>query len=330
MSFTAGGGLAALVDAGLVPAGATPERVATGGTWCEGPVWVPADSPSAAPGSTGEVWWSDIPGNRVLGWSPLTRSTREVVTRSEFANGRTLDLTGTVVQCSHGRRAVETLVDDGSPDGSTRVVCDSSPVGTRLNSPNDVVVRSDGTVWFTDPPYGIIQPHEGYAGEQEYGDDHVFRFDPTTGRITSVVTDMVKPNGLAFSPDETLLYVADTATALGHGPQHHIRVYDMDHSVDPLGRCKNGRLFVEVSPNVPDGFRVDEHGNVWTSSGDGVQVFAPDAGPLGAVVLPEAAANLCFGGTDGRDLYVTATSSLYRIATSVRDAVVGARAGRAS
>jgi gluconolactonase len=230
----------------------------------------------------------------------------------EFTNGRTLDREGRVVTCSHGRRAVERT----EPDGSTHVLVDRWN-GVRLNSPNDVVVKSDGTIWFTDPAYGITLPREGHPGEREYGDHWVFRFDPETGSLDPVVVDVEEPNGLAFSPDESLLYVADTSAALDRPwGNHHIRVYDVRD-----GRhCKNGRLFAVVSPGVPDGFRVDVAGNVWTSSADSVQIFAPDGTRLGRVPIPEVVGNLCFGGPDGSMLYIAATSGLYRLPTRTRGA----------
>jgi gluconolactonase len=201
--------------------------------------------------------------------------------------------------------------------------------GRRLNSPNDVVVKSDGTIWFTDPSYGIKKPQEGHPGDEEYGDHYVFRFEPDTGRVDPVVIDVAMPNGLAFSPDESVLYVADSSIAPPTGvedPQrpggHAIHAYDVFS-----GRhAKNGRTFAEVSPGLPDGFRVDVDGNVWTSSGDSVQVFSPAGDLLARVPVPEVISNVCFGGDDGRTLYVTATTSLYRIRTTTTDAVAAVRA----
>jgi gluconolactonase len=290
----------------LVDAGTVAHRLGGDASWSEGPVYLPNQD---------AVIWSDIPGNRILRWTAATGQVTVERTDVEYTNGRTLDLQGRVVTCSHGRRAVERT----EPDGTTRVLVDRWH-GGRFNSPNDVVVKSDGTIWFTDPAYGIIQAHEGHLGEREYGDHYVFRFDPATGDVRPVVLDVEEPNGLAFSPDESLLYVSDTARAAGlgyfGGRNHHIRVYDVVH-----GRhAKNGRRFAEVSPAVPDGFRIDVHGNLWTSSGDSVQVFAPDGTRLGRVPVPEVAANLCFGGPDGTTVFVTATSGLYRIDTRTRGA----------
>jgi gluconolactonase len=288
----------------LLDAGTAAEWLGGDAVWSEGPVYLPAAD---------AVIWSDIPGNRILRWTAATGEVTVERTGVEFTNGRTLDLEGRVVACSHGRRAVERT----EADGATHVLVDRWS-GGRFNSPNDVVVKSDGTIWFTDPAYGIIQAREGHPGEREYGDHYVFRFDPATGDVRPVVVDVEEPNGLAFSPDESLLYVADSAAGagVGHfgGRNHHIRVYDVVH-----GRlAKNGRLFAEVSPGVPDGFRVDVHGNVWTSSGDSVQVFAPDGARLGRVPVPETVANVCFGGPDLSTLFVAASSGLYRIGTRTR------------
>ncbi len=302
--------------AGLVETGAALEKVATGSIWAEGPVWVPASR---------TVRYSDIPNNRILQFAEGTGELSVYREDVEFTNGRTLDLDGSVVQCSHGRRAVER-----DRDGVVETIVDRW-AGARLNSPNDVVVKSDGTIWFTDPSYGIQKPTEGHAGELEYRDHHVFRFDPRDGSVTPAVIDVEMPNGLAFSPDESLLYVADSGLAPPGGDRpadrpggHSIHVYDVFD-----GRlCKNGREFVVVDPGLPDGFRVDEHGNVWTSSYDSVQVFAPSGEPLERVPVPEKIANVCFGGDDGRTLYVTASTSLYRIRTTVRDAAAVLRASR--
>ncbi|PPK94609.1 gluconolactonase [Kineococcus xinjiangensis] len=298
---------------GPLAQGARLERVATAGTWLEGPVWLPHRRC---------VRFSDIPGNRILEFSEDTGETSVYCDAAEFTNGRTLDLDGHVVQCSHGRRAVERDTGRGV---STLV---DTWRGVRFNSPNDVVVKSDGTIWFTDPSYGIKKAHEGHPGECEYGDHYVFRLDPATGHVDPVVIDVEMPNGLAFSPDESLLYVADSSVEPPTGVVdparpggHALHVYDVY-----AGRhCKNGRTFAEVSPGLPDGFRVDVDGNVWTSSADSVQVFSPAGERIGRIPVPEVVSNVCFGGDDGRTLYVTATTSLYRIRTTTTDAVTVAR-----
>jgi gluconolactonase len=292
----------------LLETSAEPEKVATGSIWAEGPVWIPGSR---------TVRYSDIPNNRILQFSEATGELSVYQEDVEFTNGRTLDLDGSVIQCSHGRRAVER-----DRDGTVETIVDHWGEA-RFNSPNDVVVKSDGTIWFTDPSYGIQKPTEGHAGELEYGDHWVFRFDPRDGSVRPVVVDVEMPNGLAFSPDESLLYVADSGMSPPSGTRdpnrpggHSLHVYDV---FDGL-LCKNGREFVEVNPGLPDGFRVDEHGNVWTSSFDSVQVFAPSGELVERVPVPEKIANVCFGGDDGRTLYITASTSLYRIRTTVRDA----------
>jgi gluconolactonase len=299
----------------LLAPGATLERLGTAATWAEGPVWLPDER---------AVRFSDIPANRILQWSEATGSIDVFANGVEFTNGRTLDLDGSVLQCSHGRRRIERAVGD-------QVINVVDRWGEhRLNSPNDLVVKSDGTIWFTDPSYGIGSDVEGHLGDLEYGDHYVFRLDPATGDLRPVVIDVEMPNGLAFSPDESLLYVADSAIAQPVGERvatlppggHSIRVYDVHE--DRL--AKNGRDFTEINPGLPDGIRVDERGNVWSSSADSVQVFAPDGTRVEQVPVPEKIGNLCFGGAAGTTLYVVATTSLYRIETTVRDAVTVRRA----
>ncbi|WP_337061070.1 SMP-30/gluconolactonase/LRE family protein [Kineococcus sp. G2] len=295
----------------LVAGDARLEHLGTGSTWAEGPLWLPEER---------AVVVSDIPGDRVLRWDEAggLRVDRE---RVGFTNGRTLDREGREVFCSHGRRSVERR----EHDGSTTVLADRYG-GARLNSPNDVVVASDGAVWFTDPPYGISVPEEGHEGFREYGDNHVFRLDPATGELRVVVADVEEPNGLAFSPDESLLHVADTSAAAtpGAGSNRLIRVYDVRRGT-PGGRgpdarpggpvAKNGRVFATVDRGLADGFRVDTAGNVWTSNGDAVTVLAPDGTRLLEVVVGEVVANLCFGGPEGTDVFVAASTSLYRLRT---------------
>jgi gluconolactonase len=289
--------------AGVLPAGASLVRVVTGATWSEGPVWLPGER---------VLRWSDIPGNRILEVDPAVGEL--VIHRSdvEFANGRTLDLSGTVVQCSHGRRAIE------REDAGGVVTLVDRWNGKRLNSPNDLVVASDGAIWFTDPPYGIVQAHEGHPGDPEYGGNFVFRFEPDSGEITAVIVDVEEPNGLAFSPDESILYVSDTSVALrndGTG-NHHIVAYDVLDGV----RCANGRVFAVIEPGVSDGFRVDAAGRIWTSSADAVQVFTPDARLVARIPVPETVGNLCFGGPEGSTLFIAATTSIYSIETLVTQA----------
>jgi gluconolactonase len=279
---------------GLIVEDALLTWLTSGSTWAEGPVWLP---------ELGVVRWSDIPGDRILQYDPESRDMTVHRTGVEFTNGRTLDRRGAVIQCSHGRRAVEREVD-----GEVTTLVDRWS-GGRFNSPNDVVVARDGSIWFTDPSYGITNPAEGHPGEQEYGGNFVFRFDPLSGAIDAVITDMIDPNGLAFSPDERTLYVSDSSSV-----DHHILAYEVDGT-----GCGKGRIFAVVEPGVPDGIRVDEHGNVWTSSAESVQVYSPAGIRLGAILVPEVVSNLCFGGTNGTTLFITASTSLYSVETLVRD-----------
>ncbi|MBG6238501.1 gluconolactonase [Mycetocola sp. CAN_C7] len=274
------------------------EKLWTGGEWLEGPVWVPA---------TQSVWFSDIPNNRILAFDRTSGETQVHRNAVEYTNGRTLDLGGQVVQCSHGRRAVEREVG-----GQVEVLIDSWN-GHRFNSPNDVVVASDGAIWFTDPPYGIQESgREGHPGEQEYGGCFVFRFDPASGELAAVITELVHPNGLALSPDERLLYVTDTGRT---GDEGYICVYDVAGGLI----AGEGRVFA-TPPGTTDGLRVDTAGRVWTSAGSAVQVLSADGELLLEIPVPEVVSNVCFGGPDGTELYLTASASLYRIRTTVTQA----------
>jgi gluconolactonase len=288
--------------AGLVDPSAPVTRLATGSTWAEGAVWVPQSR---------TVRWSDIPSNRILQYSLDSGESSVYQDNVEFTNGRTLDLDGNVVQCSHGHRRVERDVD-----GTVIPLIDNWN-GARFNSPNDVVVASDGAIWFSDPHYGITVATEGHPGDLEYGECFVFRYDPATDTVDPVIIDIEEPNGLAFSPDERILYVSDTSNArrpVGVG-NHHIRAYDVVNN-----RCKNGRVFTVIEPGLSDGFRVDVAGNVWTSAADGVQVFDPAGTKLGLVPVPEVVANICWGGDDGTDLFIVASTSLYHVRTLTKQA----------
>lgn len=296
---------ARLTTAGLLPRDAVLDRVHSGSIWAEGPLWIP---------SRARLRWSDIPNNRILEYGPETGETTAYATDVEFTNGRALDLDGSVLQCSHGRRRIER-----DRDGTLEPVVERWGTA-RLNSPNDVIVAPDGSIWFTDPPYGIIEPREGHPGVREYGDHFVFRYDPANAHLAPVVTDVEEPNGLAFSPDLTRLYVADSSSVRkpeGVG-NRCIRAYDLQHGT----RCKNGRVFADLAPadGFSDGIKVDEHGNVWSSSQAGVIVFDPTGAEIGRILVPELTGNLCFGGPTGRDLYIAASTSIYRISTLTRDA----------
>lgn len=284
----------------LFPSDDAPRRVATGATWSEGPLWIPAD---------GVVRWSDIPGNRILTWNPATGEQGVHRTEVEFTNGRVLDRDGSVVQCSHGLRRLEREL----PDGTVVPIVDRFGEH-RLNSPNDVAIAPDGSYWFTDPDYGLVQPNEGHPGELEYGDCRVFRWTDSDG-LTSVIDDILRPNGIAFSPDGHNVYVTDTSRALNVGPGHWIRAYDVDGA-----SASNGRIFAEIEIGMSDGIAVDIDGRVWSSAGDGVHVFDPDGSEIAFVPVPEVVANLCFGGADGTDLFIAATTSLYHLRTTTRGA----------
>jgi len=262
--------------------------------WAEGPVWF-SDLQC--------LIWSDIPNQRMLRWVK-DGGVSVFRTPSNFANGNTRDRQGRLVSCEHGgRRVTRTEID-----GSITVLADSYE-GKRLNSPNDVVVRSDGSVWFTDPTYGIKSDYEGFRAEPEQATRNVYRLDPETGEIDAVVTDFGQPNGIAFSPDEKILYVADSSSSHDPSAPRHIRAFDV---VD--GRqLKNSRVFCDIDNGLADGFRVDVDGNVWTSAGDGVHCFGPDGKLLGKILLPQTAANLTFGGPRRNQLFITATKSLYAI-----------------
>jgi gluconolactonase len=282
------------------------ERVATGCTFTEGPVWLPAERC---------LLFSDIPADRIMRWSEADGTTvwREP---SEYANGATLDREGRILHCEHGSRRVTRT----EPDGSRTVLVERFR-GGRLNSPNDAVVTPDGAIWFTDPPYGIVSDVEGHKADSEQEGNFVFRLDPETGELDLLTDEMEEPNGLAFSPDRSLLYVADSSSVDGRGSNHHILVFDVVEG----RRIENGRVFAVIDPGVPDGLRVDELGNVLTSAEDGVHVIAPDGTELGRILVPELVANVGFGGEDGRTLFMTATTSVYRIRLGVRDASPYAR-----
>ena len=213
----------------------------------------------------------------------------------------------TVIEPS-GSVRVTRRVTRTEPDGSITIIVDKHK-GKRLNSPNDVVVKSDDSIWFTDPSYGIMTEFEGSRSEQEQGGCYVYRVDPKTGEIATVVEDFVKPNGLAFSPDEKILYIADSAASHDPNAPHHIRAFDV---VDGK-KLTNGRVFCDIKGgSIPDGFRVDVNGNVWTSA-DGVECYAPDGTLLGRIKVPEVVANVTFGGKRRNRLFITATTSLYAI-----------------
>jgi gluconolactonase len=280
--------------------GAPIERLADGCKWAEGPAYL-----------DGGVVWSDIPNNRMLRWDEATGAVSVFRAPSDFANGNTLDPQGHLVTCEHGTRRVTRT----EADGSITVLADRFD-GKRLNSPNDVVVRSDGSVWFTDPSYGIDSDEEGYQAESEIGACHVYRVDPDSGEVRIAADDFVMPNGLAFSVDERRLYVSDTGATKIEGGPAHIRVFDVGDD----GSLSGGEVFATSTAGLFDGFRFDTDGRLWTSAGDGVHCLDPDGTLIGKVRLSEETANVVFGGPARDRLFMTATSSLYAVAVAVRGA----------
>lgn len=270
------------------------EELFSGCRWAEGPVWFNEHS---------TLVWSDIPNRRMLRWIE-GEGVSVFRADSNHANGNTRDRQGRLVSCEHGGRRVSRT----EPDGTITVIADSYG-GKPLNSPNDVVVKSDGSIWFTDPNYGIMSDYEGHKADMEQEGCFVFRVDPQSGALSIVADDFDKPNGLAFSPDERVLYIADSGRSHDPDGPHHIRAFD----VGAGGALSNGRVFCEVDPGVPDGFRIDVDGNLWTSCGDGVICFAPDGTALGKVRVPQTVSNVTFGGPKRNRLFITATKSLYAV-----------------
>lgn len=272
-------------------------KLVTGAQWSEGPLWIEESD---------SVIWSDIPNNRVLSWSE-SAGLNEWKAPANFTNGRYRDLEGNVIHCSHGGRCIQ----KSNIDGTQFETLVDNYQGKKLNSPNDVIVKSDGTIWFSDPPYGILSDDEGFKAESELGDNYVFRFDPAT-KALDIVTDFVEePNGLAFSADESLLYVSDTSDALsedGSG-NHHIVCFDV---IDNR-TLANPRIFAVVEPGLPDGFRLDENDWVYTSSEDSIQVYHSDGTLLGKIFVPEKVGNCTFGGKNRDTLYIAASTSLYGV-----------------
>ncbi len=271
------------------------ERLYDGCRWAEGPVYVPAGR---------YVVWSDIPNDRMLRWDEMTGNVGEFRQPAGHSNGNTLDREGRLVTCEHGNRRVSRT----EHDGSISVLAEHFD-GKRLNSPNDVIVRSDGSIWFTDPAYGIDSDYEGHRAASEIGACNVYRIDPATGDVAVVADDFDRPNGLAFSLDESQIYIADTR-------HNHIRVFDVN-GAGPLGA---GEVFAECTAGHFDGFRLDDTGRLWAGVGDGVHCFDPDGTLIGKLHLPEDAANLTFGGLARNRLFITATTSLYSIRINVNGA----------
>lgn len=275
----------------LIVPNARLEELYSGCRWAEGPVWFD---------DACQLVFSDIPNQRMLRWVP-DGGVSIFRQPSNFANGNTRDRQGRLVTCEHGTRRLTRTEIDG-----TITVLAEAHAGKRLNSPNDVVVHSDGSVWFTDPTYGILSDYEGYKAESEQETRNVYRLEPESGALAAVVSDFRQPNGLAFSPDEKTLYVADSAASHDESAPRHIRAFD----VLPGGRLENGRVFALIDNGIPDGLRVDRQGNVWSSAGDGIHCFAPDGQLLGKILIPQTVANLTFGGPRHNRLFITATTAL--------------------
>jgi gluconolactonase len=278
------------------------ERLFTGCRWAEGPAWFAAGR---------YVVWSDIPNDRMLRYDECDGSVSVFRQPCGNTNGNTVDRQGRLVSCEHsGRRVSRT-----EHDGSVTTLADRWQ-GKRLNSPNDVVVHSDGSIWFTDPSYGIDTDYEGDKAESEIGACNVYRIDPASGAVEAVITDMVRPNGLAFSLDEKQLYVVDTGRTHGADNPAHMRVFD----VDANGKVSGGRVFADCTAGLFDGFRLDDAGRIWTSAADGIHCYDADGTLIGKVLVPEVTANCVFGGAKRNVLYICGTTSLYAVRLMVNGA----------
>ncbi|PFG96765.1 gluconolactonase [Saccharopolyspora erythraea NRRL 2338] len=264
------------------------ERLHSGCRWTEGPVYFAAGR---------YLLFSDIPNDRLLRWDETTGVVGVFRAPAGYTNGHTVDRQGRLVSCEQGHRRVTRTEHDGSV-----VVLADRWNGKRLNSPNDVVERADGSVWFTDPSYGIDSDYEGHRAETEIGACHVYRVDPATGDVRAVAQDFDRPNGLAFSADERRLYVADTR-------RKHIRLFDVADD----GALSGGEVFATCDAGSFDGVRLDALGRVWAAAHDGVHCFDADGTPLGKLLLPEVVSNLVFGGPKRNHLFMTASSSVYAL-----------------
>jgi gluconolactonase len=268
------------------------EKLWEGGRWLEGPAWFAGGR---------YLVFSDIPNNRMMRFDDTDGSVSTFRFPSNNSNGNTSDRQGRLITCEHlGRRVVRT-----EHDGSLTVLAERFE-GKRLNSPNDVVVDSGGAVWFTDPSYGIDLDYEGQRAESEIGGCNLYRIDPSSGRLEVAADDFIQPNGLAFSGDESHLFVADTgATHVEEGPRH-IRKFSVSN-----GKLNGGNVISTSSSGLYDGFRIDRIGNIWTSTGEGVHCLTADGHLLGKVLVPEVVANVCFGGAKRNRLFICGTTSLY-------------------
>lgn len=272
------------------------ERLFAGCRWAEGPAYV-------AEGRC--LIWSDVPGDRMFSWDEASGLVSVFREPSGYANGNTLDRSGRLVTCEHGGRRVTRT----EHDGAVAVVADRWE-GKRLNSPNDVVVKSDGSIWFTDPSYGIDSDYEGHQAESEIGGCHVYRVEPESGEVRRVAEDFVRPNGLAFSLDERRLYISDTHL-------NHLRAF----SVGPGDRLDGGEVIANCDAGGFDGFRLDEAGRIWAGAADGVHCLDPEGALLAKLRIPEVVANVEFGGRERDRLFICASTSVY----AMRVGVTGAR-----
>ena len=283
------------------------ERIATGLRWGEGPVYF---------GDGRYLIWSDIPNNRMMKWEEETGAVSVFRKPSNFGNGNTRDRQGRLITCEHGRRITRTEYD-----GSITVLMDSFN-GKKLNSPNDVVVKSDDSIWFTDPSFGIMSDYEGHIGTSEIA-TNVYRIDGKTGKAAIVAEGILQPNGLCFSPDEKILYIVESRGI----PNRKILAYDVSAGGDTIS---NKRILIDAGPGgTPDGMRCDVDGNLWCGWGmgtaelDGVLVFAPDGKPIGRIALPERCANVCFGGVKRNRLFMASAQSVYALYTNAQGALGG-------
>lgn len=278
---------------------ASVERIYTGSIWAEGPAYFPAHR---------SLIWSDIPNNRLMRWDELTGEVGVLSHDSSYTNGNTLDREGRLVSCQQGgRRVVRT-----ENDGRLTVIADRFE-GKRFNSPNDVVVKSDGSIWFSDPSYGIDSNFEGFKGVSEIGSDNVYRVDPLSGNIVIVTDDFRRPNGLAFSQDESKLYIVDSGGLRFPDNRHHIREFNIEED----NTLSGGGVFAECSNGKFDGIRLDDLGRIWCSAGDGVHCLEPDGTLIGKILVPEKVSNVVFGGPRNNRLFITATSSVYTVLLAV-------------
>ncbi len=275
------------------------ERLYDGCRWAEGPAYFPAHR---------YLVWSDIPNDRMLRWDEASGQVSVFRQPANYSNGNTIDREGLLVTCEHGGRRVTRT----EHDGRVTVITDRFD-GKCYNSPNDVVVKSDGTVWFSDPTYGIDTDYEGHKAPAEQDGSHVYRV-ATDGTVTRVLTDFIKPNGLAFSPDEKRLYVVDSGRTHAPDGPRHIRVFD----VAADGALSGGAVFADNGDY--DGLRLDEEGRVWTSATEAVHCYEPDGTLLGEIVVGETVSNVCFGGAKRNRLFITATTSVYSVMLAVNGA----------